>query len=97
MKTKLNEIENYKQLFEYLESDFGKNKTNLELIRDAYERAKLKGYIENDTIKKKANKVNNKIKEKKATVNFDDDVNEEYIEHYNDDDYYENEVLEEDE
>ena len=53
MKTKLNEIENYKQLFEYLESDFGKNKTNLEIIRDAYEKAKLKGYIENDKFKKK--------------------------------------------
>ena len=26
MKNKLNEIKNYKQLFEYLESDFGKNK-----------------------------------------------------------------------
>ena len=53
MKNKLNEIKNYKQLFEYLESDFGKNKTNLEIIRDAYEKAKLKGYIENDKFKKK--------------------------------------------
>ena len=101
MKNKLNEIKNYKQLFEYLESDFGKNKNNLEIIRDAYEKAKLKGYIENDKFKKKkVNKDNNKIKEKKekkATVNFDDDINEEYIEHYSDDDYYENEGWEEDE
>ena len=95
MKTKLNEIGNYQQLFLYLESDFGKNKTNLEIIRDAYEKAKLKGYIENDQIKKKkVNKVNNKIKEKKekkATVNFDDDENEEYIEDYSDNDYDEEE------
>ena len=95
MKTKLNEIKTYKQLFEYLESDFGKNKSNLEIIRDAYEKAKLKGYIENDQIKKKkVNKVNNKIKEKKekkATVNFDDDENEEYIEDYSDNDYDEEE------
>ena len=101
MKNKLNEIKNYKQLFEYLESDFGKNKNNLEIIRDAYEKAKLKGYIENDKFKKKkVNKDNNKIKEKKekkATVNFDDDINEEYIEHYSDDDYYENEGWEESE
>ena len=99
MKTKLNEIKTYKQLFEYLESDFGKNKSNLEIIRDAYEKAKLKGYIENDQIKKKkVNKVNNKIKEKKekkATVNFDDDENEEYIEDYSDNDYDEEEEEEE--
>ena len=90
MKTKLNEIKTYKQLFEYLESDFGKNKTNLEIIKDAYEKAKFKGYIERDKIKKKkVNKDNNKKKkkkEKKATVNFDDDENEEYIEDYSDDD-----------
>ena len=87
MKTKLNEIGNYQQLFLYLESDFGKNKTNLEIIKDAYEKAKFKGYIERDKIKKKkVNKDNNTKKEKKATVNFDDDINEEYIEDYSDDD-----------
>ena len=90
MKTKLNEIKTYKQLFEYLESDFGKNKTNLEIIKDAYEKAKFKGYIERDKIKKKkVNKDNNTKKEKKeknATVNFDDDENEVYIEDYSDDD-----------
>ena len=90
MKTKLNEIKTYKQLFEYLESDFGKNKTNLEIIKDAYEKAKFKGYIERDKIKKKkVNKDNNtkkEKKEKKATVNFDDEENEEYIEDYSDDD-----------
>ena len=90
MKTKLNEIKTYKQLFEYLESDFGKNKTNLEIIKDAYEKAKFKGYIERDKIKKKkVNKDNNtkkEKKEKKATVNIDDDENEEYIEDYSDDD-----------
>ena len=94
MKTKLEEIKTYKQLFEYLGSDFGKYKTNLEIIRDAYEKAKLKGYIENNKIKKKKEKKNNnKIKEKKekATVNFDDDENEEYIEDYNNDDEEEEE------
>ena len=94
MKTKLEEIKTYKQLFEYLGSDFGKYKTNLEIIGDAYEKAKLKGYIENNKIKKKKEKKNNnKIKEKKekATVNFDDDENEEYIEDYNNDDEEEEE------
>ena len=57
MKTKLNEIGNYQQLFLYLESDFGKNKTNLEIIKDAYEKEKLKGNVKNDTIKKKTIKI----------------------------------------
>ena len=97
MKTKLNEIKSHEQLFEYLESDFGTGKTNLEIIRDAYEKAKLKGYIENDKKKKKDNKdISKKEKKekkvKKATVNFDDDVDEEYVDmdnssdDYNDDD-----------
>ena len=100
MKTKLNEIKSHEQLFEYLESDFGTGKTNIEIIRDAYEKAKLKGYIENDKKKKKDNKdISKKEKKekkvKKATVNFDDDVDEEYVdmdnssEDYIDDDDFE--------
>ena len=88
MKNKLNNIKSYKQLFEYLGSDFANNKTNLEIIKDAYEKAKLKKYVENDKIKKKKDKKEkNQKKEKKPSVNFDDDEDNGYIEDYNDSDY----------
>ena len=45
MKQKLNEIKSYKQLFEYIGNEFGKNKSDIEIIREAYEKAKLKKYI----------------------------------------------------
>ena len=93
MKEKLKEIKSYKQLFKYLGDDFGKNKNDLELIREAYEKAKLKRYVENDRKKKKKEKKENKEnkdkKEKKATVNFnDDDDEEEYYEDNSDYDDY---------
>ena len=80
MKEKLKEIKSYNQLFKYLGDDFGKNKNDLELIREAYEKAKLKRYVENDRKKKK--------KEKKAIVNFNDDDEEEYYEDNNEFDDY---------
>ena len=90
MKEKLNEIKSYKQLFEYIGGEFGKNKNDLELIREAYEKAKLKKYVENDRKKKKKEnkEKNDKKMEKKASVNFDDDDEEEYYEEYNEYDDY---------
>jgi hypothetical protein len=51
MKRKLNEIKSYKGLYEFIGSEFGKNKTETELIIEAFERAKKKGYIRNDNIR----------------------------------------------
>ena len=45
MKKKLTEVKSYKQLFEYVESEFGKNKTDIEIIKMAYKNAKWKSYI----------------------------------------------------
>ena len=50
MKEKLNEIHSYGQLFEYIGSEFGRNKTDQELIQGAFEKAKLKGYIRDNNI-----------------------------------------------
>ena len=57
MRQKLNEIQSYGKLFEYIGSEFGKNKTDQELIRGAFEKAKLKGYIRDNNI----NNINNSI------------------------------------
>ena len=102
MKKKLNEIKNYKQLFEYLGNDFGKDKDDLQLIREAYEKAKLKRYVENIKKKKKKEKKEKKENNEKKSVNFDNDDEEEYFEEYNENDDYdesdeENEEEEEDE
>jgi hypothetical protein len=51
MKLKLNEIKSYKGLYEFIGSEFGKNKTETELIIEAFQRAKKKGYIRNNNIK----------------------------------------------
>ena len=45
MKNKLNEIKSFTALYEYVGSEFGKNKTDLELIIEGYKRAKKKKYI----------------------------------------------------
>ena len=45
MNQKLEEIKGPSQLFEYIGSEYGRGKTDLQLYIDAYERAKLKGYI----------------------------------------------------
>ena len=42
---KLEEIKSYKDLYAYIGSDFGKDKTDMELIIEAYDKAKEKGYI----------------------------------------------------
>ena len=55
MRQKLNEIQSYGKLFEYIGSEFGKNKTDQELIRGAFETAKLKGYIRDNNINNSIN------------------------------------------
>ena len=45
MNKKLEEIKSYKDLYAYIGSDFGKDKTDMELIIEAYDKAKEKGYI----------------------------------------------------
>ena len=59
MNQKLDEIQKYSDLYRYIESDFGKNKTDLELIIEAYERAKKKGYI-----RETKSKINKRYKSK---------------------------------
>ena len=45
MKQKLKEIKSYKELYGFIEVDLGKDKTEVEMIIEAYEKAKRKGYI----------------------------------------------------
>lgn len=45
MKQKVNEVENYAQMFEYVQSEYGKNQSDIELIKYAYDNAKWKKYI----------------------------------------------------
>ena len=45
MKQKLEEVKSYNQLFKYVGSEFGKNKTDVEIIRIAYRKAKYKRYV----------------------------------------------------
>ena len=56
MRQKLDEVKTYGQLFEYIGSDFGKNKTYEELIKEAFEKAKLKRYINDNNINNSINK-----------------------------------------
>ena len=41
----MKEIKSIKQLYEYIGSDFGKDKSEMQLIIEGYARAKQKGYI----------------------------------------------------
>jgi hypothetical protein len=45
MKKKLKEIKSYKELYKFIKVDLGKDKTELEIIVEAYEKAKQKRYI----------------------------------------------------
>ena len=45
MNQELSEIKTYSQFYEYLGSEYGKNKTDVELIKEAYEKAVLNNYI----------------------------------------------------
>ena len=50
MRQKLDEVKSYGKLFEYIGSEFGKNKTDEELINEAFEKAYLKRYINDSNI-----------------------------------------------
>ena len=50
MQKKLEEIKTFKQLLEYVESDYGKDKTDIEIIIEAYDKAKEKNYISRGNI-----------------------------------------------
>jgi hypothetical protein len=55
MNKKLEEIKTYKQLLEYVGCDIGKDKTDMEIIIEAYDKAKEKGYIKNPNIHRNEN------------------------------------------
>ena len=54
MNQKLEEIKTFKQLLQYVGSDYGKDKTDLEIIIEAYDKAKEKNYI-NSTVAQNEN------------------------------------------
>ncbi len=45
MKEKLKEITSYQQFFEYIGSEYGKNKNDVELFKEAYDKAEERGYF----------------------------------------------------
>lgn len=45
IKKKVNEVESYAQMLEYVKSPYGKDQTDIEIIRNAYNNAKWKKYI----------------------------------------------------
>ena len=63
MKQKLEEVKSYNQLFKYIGSEFGKNETDVEIIRKAYKKAKFNGYVERTinfgSKKREINNINN--------------------------------------
>ena len=84
LKIKLNEIKSFKSLYEYIGTDFGKDKTELELIIHGYKRAKLMKYIRDPNEPKKINTPKN-------NYNFQDNSGNQYNEQYNrqyDNSYY---------
>ena len=58
MKAKLSEIKTFKELYNYIGSEFGQDKSGLELLIEGYKRAKQKGYIKDN---KKHNMMNNRF------------------------------------
>ena len=44
----IEKIKTYKQLFEYVGSEFGKNEDDIDIIINTYEKAKKMGLVEND-------------------------------------------------
>ena len=58
MQKKLDEIKTFKQLLEYVGSDFGKDKTDLEIIIEAYDKAKEKNYLKSTNNQINNNQIN---------------------------------------
>ena len=64
MQKKLEEIKTFKQLLEYVESDYDKDKTDIEIIIEAYDKAKEKNYISRaniQNIQRNNNIINNDL------------------------------------
>ena len=59
LKIKLNEIKSFKALYEYVGSELGKDKTELEFIIEGYRRAKKKKYIRDPNETKRDDNKNN--------------------------------------
>ena len=59
MKEKLSEIKTYSQFFQYVGSEYGKNKSDDIIIREAYEKAKLNHYIRDNDNDALNNSLNN--------------------------------------
>ena len=59
MNKKIEEIKSFKQLLEYVGSDYGKDKTDMEIIIEAYEKAKEKDYINSTNARRNVNNINN--------------------------------------
>ena len=55
MNKKLEEIKTYKQLLEYIGCDIGKDKTDMEIIIEAYDKAKEKKYIKDSNVRRFGN------------------------------------------
>ena len=47
MKEKLKEIQSYQQFFKYIGSEYGIDKDDVEIFKDAYEKAEKRGYFKN--------------------------------------------------
>lgn len=60
LKQKLQEINNYKLLYEYVGVELDKEKTELDIVVEAYERAKQKRYIRRPNEKSRVN-ANNSV------------------------------------
>ena len=67
LERKRKEIKTYRDLYEYIGTDFGRNKTDYELIIDAYDNAIEKGYI-----------YSNKRRNKEQNIQNNNNMNEEY-------------------
>jgi ubiquitin-protein ligase len=59
MKNKLNEIKSFKELYKYIGSEFGQDKSERDLLIEGYKRAKQKGYIRDNKVEKNKNNYNN--------------------------------------
>ena len=75
MNQKLKEIKNYKQLYEFIGTDLGKNKTDYELIIEAYDGAKEKGYIENYKKQSNFNNIQSGFRLTRNFINYNKNYN----------------------
>ena len=67
MNQKLKEIKTYTDFYKYVGTEFGKDKTDLELIIDAYKKAKEKGYIR--TKRSLSNTINSQLINSRNLIN----------------------------